>query len=313
VADAVLALAAMGEEEHRGDAGYWLIGEGRQDLELAIDFRPPARLVLLRTVGRSGLRGYMAAIAAIAVATLTPALAMMAAAGVGPVAMLVLGFIGLWLAVDVATAIVNTLITRTVAPKPLPALDLATGIPQHLRTLVAVPVLLHSTDDIAEEIERLEVHYLSSTGGAVHYALLSDAPDAATETASDDVALVTVATEAIARLNARHPGEDGDRFYFLHRHRLWNPSEGVWMGWERKRGKLVELNRVLRGATDTSYAFVSSRLPGDVRYVITLDADTRLLRGTVAQLVGKIAHPLNRARFDAERRPAAATASCNPV
>ena len=302
VTDAVLALAATGGEEHRRDAGYWLIGEGRQELELAINFHPPARLVLFRSTGRWGLRGYMASIAAVAVAILIPALAMMANAGAGTVALLVLGFIGLWLAADVATAIVNTFITRTVAPKPLPALDLATGIPQHLRTLVAVPVLLHNTADIAEEIERLEVHHLSSVGGAAHYALLSDAPDSATETASDDATLVTLATEAIARLNARYPSEDGDRFYFLHRQRRWNPSEGVWMGWERKRGKLVELNRLIRGATDTSYAVVSSPLPSDVRYVITLDADTRLLRGTVAQMVGKIAHPLNRARFDAERQ-----------
>ena len=100
----------------------------------------------------------------------------------------------------------------------------------------------------------------------------------------------------------RYPSEDGDRFFFLHRRRLWNPSEGVWMGWERKRGKLAELNRLLRGATDTSFAVVSSPLPADIRYVITLDADTRLLRGTVAQMVGKIAHPLNRARFDARQQ-----------
>ena len=189
-----------------------------------------------------------------------------------------------------------------MAPKPLPALDLSAGIPQHLRTLVAVPVLLRTTDDIAEQIERLEVHHLSSTGRAVHYALLSDGPDAATETVADDATLIAVATEAIARLNARYPSEDGDRFYFLHRRRLWNPSEDVWMGWERKRGKLAELNRLLRGATDTSFAVISSPLPADFRYVITLDADTRLLRGTVAQMVGKIAHPLNRARFDARQQ-----------
>jgi cyclic beta-1,2-glucan synthetase len=301
VADAALALAAKGEAEHQRDAGYWLIGEGRRELEAAIGFRPPARLALFRHVGRWGLRGYLAAIAAIAVAIFIPPLAVMAKAGAALLAVGVLGIIGFFLAVDVATAIVNTLITRSVAPKPLPGLDLATGIPQHLRTLVAVPVLLRNADDITEQIERLEVHHLSSAGGAVHYALLSDAPDAATETTSDDAALIATATEAIARLNASYPGEDGDRFYFLHRRRLWNPSEGVWMGWERKRGKLAELNRLLRGAADTSYSVVSSQLPGDVRYVITLDADTRLLRGTVAQMVGKIAHPLNRAQFDATR------------
>ncbi len=302
VADTALALAQKADAAHRRDAGYWLIGEGRRQLEAEIHFQPSARLALFRQVGRWGLNGYLASIAAMTVAIFMPPLAVMATAGVSPLALLALGLVGVWLAADVATAIVNTLITRSVAPKPLPGLDLATGIPTHLRTLVAVPVLLRNTDEIAEEIERLEVHHLSSAGGAVHYALLSDAADSATETAPDDAKLIADATKAIAQLNARYPGADGDRFYFLHRRRLWNPSEGVWMGWERKRGKLAELNRLLRGATDTSYAMISSQLPGDIRYVITLDADTRLLRGTVAQMVGKIAHPLNCARFDANQQ-----------
>jgi cyclic beta-1,2-glucan synthetase len=299
VAETALALAQKGDAPHRQDAGYWLIGEGRQQLETAIRFRPPARLSLFRWVGGLGLRGYLVAIAAMAVAIFIAPLAVMAASGVSPLALLALGLVGLWLAADVAMAIVNMLISRSVSPKPLPGLDLATGIPPHLRTLVAVPVLLRSSDDIAEEIGRLEVHHLSSAGGAVHYALLSDAADSAAETTPEDAQLIADATDAIARLNGRYPSAAGDRFYFLHRRRLWNPSEGVWMGWERKRGKLAELNRLLRGATDTSYAVISSPLPADIRYVITLDADTRLLRGTVAQMVGKIAHPLNRARFDA--------------
>ncbi|MFN7053396.1 MAG: glycosyl transferase, partial [Gemmobacter sp.] len=222
----------------------------------------------MRRIGRAGLPGYLAAIATVGLAILCLALSLMATAGAGPVALLVLGIIGLAVAVDLGSAIVNTIVTRTVPPRLLPGLDLAKGIPPHLRTLVAVPVLLHDAADIAAQIERLEVHHLSSTGGAV------------------------------ARLNVLYPSADGDRFFFLHRRRLWNPSEGVWMGWERKRGKLAELNRLLRGATDTSFAVISSPLPADIRYVITLDADTRLLRGTVAQMIGKIAHPLNMARFD---------------
>ena len=302
VADIAIGLAEKGDRDHRRDPGYWLIGEGRPDLETAIGFRPPKRLIFLRRLGQMGLGGYIATIGAVAVAVLILGLALMGVAGTGPVALAALAILGTGLALELATAIVNTVITRSVPPKPLPGLDLARRIPPHLRTLVAVPVLLREVDDIAGEIERLEVHHLSSTGGAVHYALLSDGPDSATETDPQDARLIAVATEAIARLNDRYPAEDGDRFHFLHRRRLWNPAEGVWMGWERKRGKLAELNRLLRGATDTSYAVVTSPLPGDIRYVITLDADTRLLRGTVAQMVGKIAHPLNRARFDTDRQ-----------
>ncbi len=302
VTDAALAMSAKGDAEHRRDPGFWLIDEGREELEAAIGFRAPLRLGLFRRIGHLGLGGYVAALVAMAIALLLLSLAVMVAAGAGLPVILLLGLVGAAPALELATAIVNTVITRSVPPQPLPGLDLARRIPPHLRTLVAVPVLLRDAEDIAEEIERLEVHHLSSTGGAVHYALLSDGPDSATETDPKDAQLIAEATAAIARLNDRYPGEDGDRFHFLHRRRLWNPCEGVWMGWERKRGKLAELNRLLRGATDTSYEVISNPLPPDIRYVITLDADTRLLRGTVAQMVGKIAHPLNRARFDVDRQ-----------
>jgi len=299
VTEACLALAAEGGEDHRRDPGHWLIGEGRARLEAQIAFRPPVRLALMRRAGRIGLGGYLAAIAGMALAILALALSLMGTAGAGPVALVLLGLVGFGVAVDLATAIVNTTVTRSVSPNTLPGLDLAKGIPAHLRTLVAVPVLLQDVADLAAHVERLEVHHLSSTGGAVHYALLSDTIDRPTETDAGDPALVAAAMAAVQHLNRLYPGEGGDRFHFLHRRRRWTPAEGVWMGWERKRGKLAELNRLLRGATDTSFAVISSPLPPDIRHVITLDADTRLLRGTVAQMVGKMGHPLNRARFDA--------------
>jgi cyclic beta-1,2-glucan synthetase len=300
VADTALAMAAKGDADHKREPGHWLIGEGRAELEAAIDFRPPLRLAAFRWIGQIGLGGYIAALAILSVALLALVLAFMAAGGVGPLALVALALLAAAPAAELATAIVNTVITHSVAPKPLPSLDLSKSIPTTLRTLVAVPVLLRDVDDIAAEIERLEVHYLSSAGGAVHYALLSDGPDGPTETDPQDAHLIAAAADSIARLNDRYPAEDGARFHFLHRRRMWNPAEGVWMGWERKRGKLVELNRLLRGATDTSFAVISSPLPPDIRYVVTLDADTRLLRASLAQMVGKIAHPLNRARFDLE-------------
>ncbi len=211
------------------------------------------------------------------------------------VALLVLT--GLALAFEAGAALVALVVTRTVPPRRLPGLDLAEGIPTDMRCLVAVPVLLSSIEDVAACIERLEVHHLSSTGGAVHYAILSDGPDAATEGLPQDADLIAHARHAVARLNETYPSPGGDRFVFLHRHRVWNPKMGLWMGWERKRGKLTELNRLLRGATDTSFV-APCAVPQDVRFVITLDADTRLLRDTVRRLVGKMAHPLNAAHVD---------------
>ncbi len=298
VAEACLALAGQGDTAQSHDPGHWLIGQGRVALEKKLGFLVPARLRFWRGIARLGLGGYLAAIAVVSLAILVLGLSLASAAGAGLLALALLAIAGTALAADLGAAIVNTVVTRSVPPTPLPGLNLAKGIPAQLRTLVAVPVLLHDTVELATQIERLEVHHLSSAGGSVHYALLSDAMDADTETTAQDAVLVAAATDAIARLNAAYPSDDGDRFYFLHRRRLWNPSEGVWMGWERKRGKLAELNRLLRGAKDTSFAVISGVVPQDIRYVITLDADTRLLRGTVRQMIGKMAHPLNQPRFD---------------
>jgi cyclic beta-1,2-glucan synthetase len=148
-----------------------------------------------------------------------------------------------------------------------------------------------------EAIDNLEVHHLATSEDAVHYALLSDFADADAEDLPGEAELLVRARGAIDALNARHPGSGAPRFLFLHRRRQFNPAEGCWMGWERKRGKLHELNRLLRGATDTSYVDPPA-LPQGVRYVITLDADTRLPLGTARRMIGKMAHPLNRPRFD---------------
>ncbi len=215
----------------------------------------------------------------------------------------VLGLLGAVPAIDAAVAVVNRCVTRGFGATLLPALELRGGVPADLRTLVAVPTLLTTAAAIEEQIERLEVHHLASPEGELHFALLSDWLDAATQHVDGDEALLETAVAGIARLNRRYgPAPGGDRFLLLHRKRLWNASEARWIGWERKRGKLHELNRLLRGATDTSFLGIGGQppsVPAGVRYVITLDADTRLPRDTVHRLIGKMAHPLNRPHFDA--------------
>ena len=190
-----------------------------------------------------------------------------------------------------------------LGPRALPRLALRDGVPAELRTLIVVPTLLIGQEQIAEQIERLEVHYLANPDGDLRFALLSDWTDAPQESMPEDDELLAATVEGIARLNQRHgPALDGSqRFFLFHRRRGWNESERKWIGWERKRGKLHELNRLLRGATDTSFVPTAGRtplVPSGVRYVITLDADTRLPRGSAARLVGTLAHPLNRPRFD---------------
>ena len=298
VAKASIDMAASGDTAQNQEPGYWLIDAGRAALEKKLQFRPSFKVKVLRAIAHLGLAGYLTAIAIVSVAILVFALALIWAQGAGIPALIILAITGLAIAADAGTAIVNLTVTRSVSPAVLPGLDLSKGVPSDLRTLVVVPVLLHDIEELQAQIEQLEVHHLSSAGGALHFALLSDAMDAQTETAATDETLVATALAAIAELNQRYPAADCPLFYVLHRRRLWSPGEGVWMGWERKRGKLVELNRLLRGATDTSFEIQSGPLPQDVHFVITLDADTRLLRGTVHQMVGKMAHPLNRPVFD---------------
>jgi cyclic beta-1,2-glucan synthetase len=202
---------------------------------------------------------------------------------------------------------VNRAVTVLVPPCVPPRLELRGGVPAEFRTMVVVPTLLTGMVEVEEQLERLEVHYLANADGDVRFALLSDWPDALTEHAPGDDDILAAAEQGMARLNAHHgpAAEGGERFLLYHRRRLWNESEGVWMGWERKRGKLHELNRLLRGATDTTFLQAAGRAPaapGGVRYVVTLDADTQLPIGAVTRLVGTMAHPLNRPRMDPATR-----------
>lgn len=294
------------DAERMGDPGYHLIAEGRFILERVIKYRPPLRQRLSRINIRLGMSGYIGTILCLTVMLLLVALWSLSlpAEGVGLfVLFLIVGFIP---TSEVATALVNRTISMYFGATVLPALELKTGIPPSLRTIVAVPTLLTNEADLLEQIERLEVHHLASTGGDLFFALLSDGLDADQESIDSDKRLLIIATNAISELNQRYASHDAsDRFLLLHRRRLWNESENKWMGWERKRGKLHEFNRLLRGATDTSFICINGHapvVPADVRYVITLDADTRLPRDAAVRLVGKMAHPLNKPRFSSDEQ-----------
>ena len=294
------------EAKRASDPGYHLIGPGRRTLERGISFRAPLRLRFGRLVVRLGMQGYVAAILAVAVLMLSAALWVLSPIGVSGWWFALLGIVGFLPSVEAAIAIVNRAIASTFGATPLPGLELAEGVPASLRTLIVVPTMLTDEPDLLKQVELLEVHYLGSIGGDLTFALLLDGPDADTAVLSGDALLIGATIEAIRRLNFRYgPGPAGDRFLVLYRRRLYNAGENKWMGWERKRGKLHELNRLLRGATDTSYVSVAegnSAVPPDVRYVITLDADTRLPRDAARRLIGKMAHPLNHPRFDETER-----------
>src|SRR6266571_1556283 len=292
------------DDDRRTDPGFALIGNGRQAFELTLGYRARRMRRLLRTYIAAATPGYLGTIAVLSGFMFTLPLLAAGASGVGPMSLLVLALLAVVPASDLAIALLNRSVTALVTPAVLPRLELRDGVPPHLRTMVVVPMLLTDGAEVEVQIERLEVHYLANPNGDLRFAILSDWLDAPTESMPGDDETLGAAREGIARLNRRHgPAPDGgERFLLFHRRRLWNESERAWMGWERKRGKLHELNRLLRGATDTSFVPTGATAPSGVRYVITLDADTRLPRGAVERLVGTMAHPLNRARLDPGRR-----------
>ncbi|MEE3662857.1 glucoamylase family protein [Brenneria sp. g21c3] len=297
------SLSPDDPEGRRREPGYYLIAEGRPQLEKVIDFRPELLLHVNRFSLRVGMAGYAAAIGFFTALLLAGALVVLSSPAVSLVWLIGIGFVCLIPFSEIATVWVNRLTAWLFGASPLPALELLQGIPTHCRTLVVIPTLLSSEQDILQQVEQLEVHYLSSGQGDITFALLTDGVDADSEQLDGDQQMLTQASGAIQRLNARYGA--GDRFLLLHRKRLFNRSENLWMGWERKRGKLHELNRLLRGADDTSFIPVGGlavHVPPDVRYVITLDADTRLPRDTALKLIGKMAHPLNRPRWDDDGR-----------
>ncbi len=183
-------------------------------------------------------------------------------------------------------------------------MDFAEEIPGQCHTLVVMPTMLASLSAVARLLERLEVHYLANLEPGLSFALLTDYADGPDEETADNKKLLASAMTGVAALNKRYADEGQRRFYLLHRRRTWNPVEKLWMGWERKRGKIIELNRWLRGAADTT--FVTD--PNDqaalssVKFVITLDSDTRLPHASARRLAGTLAHPLNRPHFDEAKR-----------
>lgn len=282
------------------DIGFFLVGSRRQEFEKAIGYKPKLSSKTKRAFRATGWVGI-----ALPVFLLTMLLLLMTGAALtnlglstgAIVLMLVLFAVP---ASEGALAFFNTVVLQFLKPTRLVGYEFEQGVPEEARTLVVMPSLIGSRDDVEENIRNLEVHYLANMSGELHFALLSDWPDSKEEVATGDREILDHARAEIDRLNQRYPSEGAPRFYLLHRRRLYNPAEGCWMGWERKRGKLHELNMLLRGDAYTTFLPTQAPLPENVVYVMTLDADTRMTRDVVTRLVGKLCHPLNRPQFNDE-------------
>ncbi|GAB2902982.1 GH36-type glycosyl hydrolase domain-containing protein [Microbulbifer echini] len=281
--------------------GYYLIDEGRPELEAALGYQPGflARLhwqLLHRapTVFFSGL----------ALFSIPPLLALaiyLLFGGTSSALILLVVAIAVVPVVGMALALVNGLITHCLPPRLLAKMDFAKGIPGECRTVVVMPVLFADAEDMQRILECLEINYLNNGDENLVYAVLSDFADAHAQNAQGDDELLQNAKASIEALNQRHTNSEGRApFLMLHRERRWNSVEKCWMGWERKRGKLIEFNHLLSGQEEHSFTvcFGDRELLQGTRYVITLDADSQMPPETARRLVGAMAHPLNRAVID---------------
>jgi cellobiose phosphorylase len=295
------SAATLGKADRRAHVGYYLIDRGRRELEQACGARLPLTARLRRGAGRRPLLLYLGAITLLTLLLSAGLLAQAWLDGIADWALLLTGLLALLATGQLASALVNWLATLLASPRPLPRMDFSAGIPLQYRTLVVVPTLLTSPQNVEHLVEALEVRFLANRDANLHFALLTDLHDAAEETLPQDASLLALAAERIAALNTQYSAGRNDTFFLLHRPRRWNPHDRIWMGYERKRGKLADLNALLRtGQTDAfSLLIGATAVLAGVKYVITLDTDTQLPREAAQQFVGAMAHPLNRAVFDA--------------
>ncbi len=294
------AAGANGLSDRSAHVGYHLVGRGRPALETGLAYRPRLRKRLRRSVFRHATFWYLTPIFAVTAALTAMVLGSAARNGEGPLTLLVIALLVAFPAADLAISLVQHLVTWLIPPRRLLRLDFSSAVPNEARTMVVVPTMLTSVDGVDALVEHLEVLALANLDSAVHFAILSDVRDAHQEVLDDDQDLVARARDGVEQLNQRYGPEHANRFYLFHRRRRWNPGEQQWMGWERKRGKLEEFNRLLRGSTDTNFVEQIGDLTilPSIRYCITLDSDTRLPRDAARQLIGIADHPMNRPRVD---------------
>lgn len=306
--------------------GFYLIDKGRVRLEKSIGYQLEFGVRMRRALLAFPTLTYLGSIAFLSVLFVLGMIVYAIHSGGSIAQFITVGVLGLGLALELAIYLVNWNVTHRIAPQSLPRMDFSEGIPPDNRTMVVIPTILDSTAELNHLLQELELYYLSNPDPQLTYALLTDFSDAQTETMPEDEPLLTLATDGIENLNQKYAARP---FYLFHRHRQWNPSEGVWMGWERKRGKLADFNRLLLNLGENDHTVLladkrvmskevrfDQRTPqthyltrvGDesvlphIKYVITLDADTSLPQGSANQLIATLAHPLNHAEFSADGR-----------
>lgn len=304
VAKRALELAEKGSKEASKDderafhVGFYLVDKGIYVLEEAVQ----AKKSLREVVGKSHrLFYYLGSIYLITILITAAVLILAYRSGLEVITAFLAGIPLIFCASSLAIFLVNWAVTMVIKPTALSRMDFSKEFPPEYKTLVVVPALLTSTQGVDHLLETLEIRYLANQDSNLFFGLLTDFRDASQEEMPEDQELLLQAMHGVEALGQRYP--EG-RFFLFHRPRRWNPQEKAWMGYERKRGSIEDLNSLLRGGPRDRFATIVGDepiLPG-VKYVITLDEDTQMPRGSARLLVGNMAHPLNAPRYDDKRQ-----------
>src|SRR5712692_7478991 len=296
------------QDDRAAHVGFYLVDKGLPSLERAAKMRASVSEAIQELSRRFPLLLYFAAILLMTAVFTAGLLAKARAGGFHGWPLALIGLLSLLCASQLTVGLVNWLATLVATPHPLPRMDFSAGIPLESCALAVVPTLLTSPQNVEDLIEALEVRFLANRDGNLHFGLLTDFRDAREETLPEDEPLLRLARTRIEELNEKYASAKSGKFFLFHRPRCWNPRERLWMGYERKRGKLAALNALLRGGAFGQAGDSFSLVVGEtgvlskVKYVITLDTDTQLPRDSAWQFVGAMAHPLNRARYDEDKQ-----------
>jgi len=293
-----------GVDDREAHVGFYLIDKGVPQLERAAEVRHSVSEAFQRASGRFPLLLYVGTIVLMTGVFTGGFVALAYAEDEEGWLLALVGILSLICTSQLAVALVNWLATVLVTPHALPRMDFSKGIPPESRTLVVVPTMLSSVENIEELTEALEVRFLANRDEYLYFGLLTDFRDAPEETLAEDEPLLRLAQKRVEELNGKYRKTPGDVFFLFHRPRRWNPGERIWMGYERKRGKLADLNSFLRGGSRDCFSLIvgETEVLSKVQYVITLDTDTQLPRDAARQFVGTMAHPLNRPRYDEHKQ-----------
>jgi cellobiose phosphorylase len=308
IAKAAMELASNASselDEKRKHVGYYLTGSGLAQLvsEQKGELRPVERIRTRLTEVLGHLYLFFIISVTLILTGLWAAFAAVAAGADEIIYAVAAGATVLIPSSEIAVAVANFLACKVKKPAFIPRLELKDGIPEDLSTMVVMPAILSDLKTVEHLLENIESHYLANREENLFFAILGALRDADGPSRQNDTDVIRAAVEGVRALNSRYAEDGKELFYFFNRLRKFNESDGKWTGWERKRGALMEFNELLLGSQETSFIIhSSSRLPDrEIRYVITLDADTMLPFGTAKKLIGTMAHPMNRPVIDPVR------------